>query len=613
MLGSLSMSDSTVSSTSRGTPGVSATAGTPEVEDDGALRPFTALGPLASERLLASANFNDLLRMAERHTRRLVDCATARVWVARRGGRRIVARVFDEATGTVTEELRLGRGEGLAGWVMAHEQPLRLAPGDARPAITGEQTSFGSALVIPLFRRGEVFGAIECLEKRGGAFTDADFDRLDLAAEHVAFALDNALLYEETEKRALEKEVLLEVSKTLSAPLDLEAVIEAILASLRQVVNYDAAAIYLVNRATLALEMVREIGYPAGSNDAFDLQVGQGIVGWVAKTGEPLIVPDVKSDARYVAARLETRSELAAPLVLEGRTIGVFNLECDLEDAYHEGHLEMVSAFAAQAAVAVERARLTRELLDRRRLEKELTIAREIQLSFLPHSAPEIGAFDIAGLTLPHDEVGGDYYDFISVSESRLGLAIADVAGKGIPAALIMAGFRMSLRAEIRNEFAIRAVMRKVNSLLHESTERDKFVTAFYGVLDFKNRVLIFSNAGHNPPLLRHADGTFDYLEEGGVALGVLPDARYEERPIALTAGDVLVMYTDGVSEASAPSGEQFGTQRLEQCIARLAGGSAREILDGIVAETMQWAGERGLDDDLTMIVLKSRPDAPRR
>src|SRR5205814_3122220 len=138
--------------------------------------------------------------------------------------------------------------------------------------------------------------------------------------------------------------------------------------------------------------------------------------------------------------RPETRSELAAPLIVEGRTIGVFNLESNMEDAYHGGHVDIVTAFASQAAVAIERARLTRELLERRHLEKELAIARDIQLSFLPKQAPVVPRFEIAGTTQTHDEVGGDYYDFIPVSESRLGLAIADVSGKGIPAALIMAG-----------------------------------------------------------------------------------------------------------------------------------------------------------------------------
>jgi len=571
------------------------------------LRTISALGTLTSDAFHASTHFNDLLRAAGRHCRRLVGARAARIWIVRRGGRRLVAREFPDESSGAPLERRVGRGEGLAGWVVQKQQSLRLAPGDARPELRGPVEPFQSALVMPLFRRGDVFGAIECLDKLDGtAFADADFDRLEIASEHIAFALDNALLLQETERRALEKDVLLELSRTISTPLDLEGVIEAIFKALHQVVDFDAAAIYLVNRKTHVLELVSELGYPIGSDEAFQLQVGQGIVGTVAKTGEPVIVPDVRNDPRYVAARAETRSELAAPLIVEGRTIGVFNLESNLDDAYHEGHLELVKAFASQAAVTIERARLTRELLERRHLEKELAIAREIQLSFLPKSDPIIPGFDVAGTSRPHDQVGGDYYDFIRVSETRLGIAIADVAGKGIPAALLMAGFRMSLLAEIRNEFALRAVMRKVNSLVYESTDRHKFVTAFYGLLDFRNRVFTFSNAGHNPPILLRADGTIVNLVDGGVALGVLAEAHYEERPIAVRPGDVLVLYTDGVSEAHDHESDQFGTKRIEESIQRRAQQSARDILDGLVADVLAFTGEHGPDDDLTLVVLKA-------
>ena len=557
--------------------------------------------------------FQELLRAATRQCRRLVDCESVRIWVARSGGRRLVARDFPDGSGA-GREVRIGRGEGLAGWVMLEGQALRLAPGDPRPpGLTGPHDPQSSALVLPLFRRGEPFGAIECTGKRGGTFTAADFDRLEVAAEGVAFALDYALLSQEIERRALEKEVLLDIARVLSTPFELEDVVEAIFSALRQVIDYDAAAMYLVDRGTDVLEMVSELGYPEGSESAFDLQVGQGIVGSVAKSGEPVIVPDVQRDARYVAARLSTRSEIAAPLLVEGRVVGVFYLESDHEDAYHEGHLELLVAFAAQAALAVERARTARDRVERRRLEKELAIARDIQRSFLPAAPPRIPGFDLAGTSISHDQVGGDYYDFIAVSDTRLGLAIADVSGKGIPAALLMAGFRMSLLAEIRNEFAIRAVMRKVNLLLHESTERDRFVTTFYGLLDWRNGVLTFANAGHNPPLLVRADGTTEQLIEGGVALGVLEDARYEERPLAIGHGDILVLYTDGVSEAEDERGEQFGPERIEQVVRAHTGHGARELTQDIVAAVLDWAGERGPGDDLTLLVVKKLPLADGR
>ena len=580
---------------------------TPASPPDPSWPRISALSLLGPEGLQGTGQFDELLRSATRQCQRLVDCEKVRVWIARRGGRRLVAREF--SGGSAGRELRLPAGEGLAGWAMSHAQALRLGEADPRPAdLAGTAESFTTALVIPLLRRGEPFGAIECLEKRTGEFSAEDFDRLEVAAESVSLALDHALLYQEMERRALEKDVLLDITRTLSAPFDLEEVIEAIFKSLRQVIDYDAAAIYLVGRGTNALELVSHAGYPDGSEAAFQLNIGQGLVGWVAKTCEAVIVSDVRTDPRYVAARLETRSEIATPMVIEGRTIGVFNLESDALDAYHTGHLEMLTAFAAQAAVAVERARTAHDRVEQRRLEKELAVARDIQRSFLPASAPHIAGFELAGTSITHDEVGGDYYDFIPVSETRLGLAIADVSGKGIPAALLMAGFRMSLLAEIRNEFAIRAVIRKANQLMHESTERERFVTAFYGVLDWKNGVLIYSNAGHNPPLLLRADGRVEALTEGGVALGVLPDARYEECPIAIGVGDVLVLYTDGVSEAENDAKEQFGEARIEALMRAHAHETADEILKAIVDAVTTWAGERGPTDDLTLLVVRRIP-----
>lgn len=182
---------------------------------------------------------------------------------------------------------------------------------------------------------------------------------------------------------------------------------------------------------------------------------------------------------------------------------------------------------------------------------------------------------------------------------------LADVSGKGIAAALLMAAFRASLLAEIRNHYAIRRIFEKVNRLLYESTDTGKFVTAFYGVLDVKNRVFTFSNAGHNPPLLLRENGTVEWLTEGGLALGILTEATYEERPVPLSTGDVLVLYTDGVTEASTSTGEQYGVKRLEDLVRRLAQEPAAVIVDAIRNEVEAFTGEMHLNDDLTLVVAR--------
>ena len=565
---------------------------------------------LTAASFRSATSFLELMRSSSRFCARLLDCEVARIWISRRDGKKLVARDFVDGGTPVVH--RASGGRGLAGWVIERGRSLRLAAGESAPGLDARLPGFRAALVVPLVRRGRIIAAIECLDPRGRpAFSQDDQDRLEVAGEHLALALDNALLVEETERRALEKDALFETAKALAAPLEVEEVIETMLRALRDVVEYDAAAVYLLERSTQSLELVADVGYPdgSGSDEAFGLNLGDGIIGWVVKNGEPVIVPDVSRDPRYFAARPATRSELAAPLIVGGRTIGVFNLESDREDAYHDGHLDLVRAIASQAAVALHRARLTRELLERRRLEKELAIAREIQASFLPQRPPEVPGFDIAGTARAHAQVGGDYYDFIRVSDTRIGLAIADVSGKGIPAALIMAGFRMSLLAEIRNEYAIRAVMRKVNDLLYESTDRNKFVTAFYALLDIKHRVLTFSNAGHNPPILyRGRDNAFEALSEGGVALGVVSGTTYEDRPLALRTGDVMVLYTDGITEAESEGGEQFGTRRLEELIARHAGSPAAEVIERVVQAVLDFTGDKGLNDDLAMIVVRVLP-----
>jgi sigma-B regulation protein RsbU (phosphoserine phosphatase) len=212
---------------------------------------------------------------------------------------------------------------------------------------------------------------------------------------------------------------------------------------------------------------------------------------------------------------------------------------------------------------------------------------------------------DLAGLNIPYRDVGGDYYDWIRIVDNQIGLAIGDVSGKGVAAALLMAAFRASLLAEIRNHYAIRRILQKVNRLLFESTEPGKFVTAFYGVLDAKNRVFTFSNAGHNPPLLLHADGRAEWLTEGGLALGVLEDTTYEERPTPLMTGDVLVLYTDGVTEAANEHEEEFGVERLERLVRETAHRPAAEIVEAIRTQVNDFTGERHLNDDLTLLVAR--------
>ncbi|MBI5866780.1 MAG: SpoIIE family protein phosphatase, partial [candidate division Zixibacteria bacterium] len=310
-------------------------------------------------------------------------------------------------------------------------------------------------------------------------------------------------------------------------------------------------------------------------------------------------------DSRYEKAREATRSEMVVPIFAGELLVGIFNVERDVLAGFFEAELDLVHAFAQHAGVAIERARMHAASMEQRRIMAELQTARSIQKTFQPEKAPMIEGFDVAGVNIPSEEVGGDYYDFINIVDGQLGIAIADVAGKGIPAALIMASFRASLIAEIRNNYALRVIMKKVNRLLCERNDSARFVTAIYGVLDTRNRVLTFSNAGHNPGVLRRADGTVILLKEGGTALGIFKDSKYEERAISLASGDLVVFYTDGVTEATGMDGSMYELERLIDVLHASVGKPAQEIVTAVQESINAFADPEGAWDDITMVVIR--------
>ncbi|MCX6831678.1 MAG: SpoIIE family protein phosphatase, partial [candidate division Zixibacteria bacterium] len=311
-------------------------------------------------------------------------------------------------------------------------------------------------------------------------------------------------------------------------------------------------------------------------------------------------------DPRYVKTRETTASELVVPLFSGRQVIGAFNLESDQPDAYSPLDLEMVRAFANQAALSITRARLYKEMVAKNRIEDQLQVARDIQKSFLPRIPPSYPGFDFDAINISSEQVGGDYFDFIPIVDHQLGITIADVSGKGLPASLIMASYRASLIAEIRNNYAIRTIMRKVNNLIFESVERGNFVTAVYGVLDTRNRVFTFSNAGHNPPFILRKSGEVESLTDGGLILGIVPERQYQERPVQFGSGDIMVMYTDGVTDTENEKGEQFDIERLVELVRKNRRLPAKGIRAKIFDEIARFRDINYQPDDLTLVVVKS-------
>jgi sigma-B regulation protein RsbU (phosphoserine phosphatase) len=412
--------------------------------------------------------------------------------------------------------------------------------------------------------------------------------------------------------------MLLDITKKISRSLDLTEVLNLVMETLDSLIPYDAAGIYLVKcsrpftewdgdfdeTCVFHTEAVR--GYDIADLEELRLKMGEGLIGHVALSGKPFISPDVSKEPRYINARARTHSEMVAPIISNNEVIGVFDLESDELNAYTKDDLDVLMMLASHVAIIIEKVMLHEQAIEKQRLETQLEVARQVQLQLLPPRDPRLEGFDISAYNFPTEEVSGDYYDWTRLFPDQIGIVIADVSGKGVPAALLMAFLRASLRAASHIGYAPHISMSKVNYLLWESIERNQFVTAFYGILDATNRTLAYSNAGHNPPLFLEKDGTARFEERGGVPLGMFRDSRYYEYFATIDPGEVMVLYTDGVTEADNPAREEYGRDRLVDAVRRCRHLSAREMIDFIHRDVITWTDGRGATDDVTFFIIKA-------
>jgi sigma-B regulation protein RsbU (phosphoserine phosphatase) len=409
--------------------------------------------------------------------------------------------------------------------------------------------------------------------------------------------------------------MLLDITKKISRSLDLQEVLNLVMDTLDSLIPYDAAGIFVLKPVDTAAgegeaprvfkaEAVR--GYDIDELTSLHLKMGEGLLGHVALTAEPIISPDVRKNPIYINARGATRSEMVAPIIANTEVIGAFDLESDELNAYSDDDLQVLMLLASQVAIIIEKVMLHEQLIEKKRLEGQLEVARQVQLELLPAKDPQLEGYDISAYNFPTEEVSGDYYDWVKIYDDQIGLVIADVSGKGVPAALLMAFLRASLRAATHIGYSPHISMAKVNYLLWESIERHQFVTAFYGILDVTNKTLSYTNAGHNPPLLIDKDGNSEFIERGSLPLGMFRDTRYHEYYLTTKPGDMLVLYTDGVTEARSPAGEEFGRNRLAEAVKKNRNLAARELISAVQREVVEWTDGHGAGDDATFFVIKA-------
>ena len=507
--------------------------------------------------------------------------------------------------------LRMKVGEGIVGAAVSSGESMLVDDVLEDPRYIPVVDHVRSELVVPLRRKKRVIGALNLLSPTPGQYSERDEAILKQFGAHVAVALENARLFDRERQYSATLETLAEIGHEVASILELDELLEHIAVLARRLVDYRTFGILLLNEETDELEIKLAIRYEDRLNLP-KVKVGEGIVGYAALHKRPVIVPDVSVDPRYIEVVPDARSELAIPLLIKDRVVGVFDLESPELDAFNKEHVEILTLLASQAAVAIENARLYETIrANELRIESELRFAQRVQQALLPTGLPKrLRGVDVAARFEPARELGGDLHDFLSAEANSLVVAVGDVSGKGVPAALYgaFAGELVRSRTFRRRYTPERStpsgVLASVNAILNERGLEEYYCTLCYAFFDLKRRVVLMANSGLPYPVWARADACTQ-IELPGMPLGSFPGATYDEITLELTTGDAFVFCTDGIYEAFSPAGEEFGAARVCDIVAANRQQPARRIVDAIFEAVEAFRGERAQGDDMTAVAVK--------
>jgi len=511
----------------------------------------------------------------------------------------------------VVWSLRVKVGQGLVGAAVAEGLPILVNDVHSDPRYREAVPGSNAELVVPLRRKGRVIGALNLLSDTVGQFTEVDEQLLRQFGAHVAVAIENARLFEHERQYTGTLETLSEIAREFGSILNLDELLMRIANLTRRVIDYRTFGILLVNDETGELDMKVAVRY-GDKVTVPPVKLGQGLVGYAALHKETVLVPDVAADPRYIKLVDDARSELVIPLLLQDRCIGVFDLESPELDAFTKSHVEILTLLASQAAVAIENARLYETIrANEVRLEKEIRFAQRVQAALLPVALPKrMKHVDVAARFAPAHELGGDLYDFLAPEPNSLVVAVGDVSGKGVPAALYSAfageliRSRTFRRRYAPERFSPAGVLASTNTILHERQLEEYYCTLCYAVFDFKRRTVTLANSGLPYPI-RCSGDSVSQIVLPGVPLGSFAGSTYDELSYDLAPGDVFVFCSDGVSEANDALGREFGADRLLEVVSKVRGKAAREIVDAIFDAVHEFRGETPPNDDMTAVTLK--------
>lgn len=507
----------------------------------------------------------------------------------------------------VVEAVRVKIGSGITGAAAATLQTQLVNDISRDPRYIHALPGVRSELAVPIVWHGQAIGVIDIQSLQGGAFTAAHRDALELIAARISHAIENAKLYRNAVSRERTLALLNDISREMTSILSLDELLTRTAEMVRRVIDYDLFSVLLLNAAGDQLEHRLSVKHGEHLQIKTNVPLDQGITGAAFQSREPVVVRDVKEDPRYLPINPGVRSELAVPLLYQDRVLGVLDLEHPRKGYFNERHARTLATLAAQMAIAIANARLyERVARAERRMDHDLSIAREMQRHLLPPAPPQLPRLEIAARSVPAQELGGDLYDFLPYSRQRWAIAVGDVSGKGAGAALYGAVASGILRTQASQHPAPGALLAAVNTALLQRKIEAQFVTLLTVLWHERTRRVILANSGLPFPVLAAAAGCRQ-LKVAGLPLGMLPDQQFDQIELRMAPGDVLALVSDGVTESFNAAGEDYGRQRLEAVLRQHRSQAAEAILAAVFADLDRFTAGAAAGDDRTAVILKAR------
>jgi phosphoserine phosphatase RsbU/P len=504
----------------------------------------------------------------------------------------------------VAKNLIIGYDEGITGHAAATRQPFLVPDVRAEPLYLNALDAVRAELAVPMLNRGKLVGIIDLQSTRMNAFSEQDQSLLGLIASRIAVSIDNARLYRRVERQNRTLRVLAHLSQEFSSILNLDELLTKIAVTIRALINFDAFSIFLVDedRKVLHCRFSQRYDQP-GTID--NIEFGKGLTGAAAEARKVIRVADVTQDPRYIPSHPDIRSEVAAPLILQDRVIGVLDLESTRYGFFTDEHIRALTLLTPQIATSVENARLYEVLAQReQRMEQDLKAAYKLQSVLLPRAISDIAGLHVGVRTRPAREISGDLYDFFEQKGEYSLIAFGDVSGKGAAAALYGALISGLLRILAPGRRSPAQLMKMLNEALLERKIDAQYATLSLLSWDAPNHTFTIANAGGIPPMICRKGEILSTRIEG-VPIGLLDDQDYDQTKIIVQPDDLLLLYSDGVEDQLSADEEEYGRERLRNLMRATYQLAPQKITQTIFGALDDFRGATPLTDDQTVIALK--------